>query len=210
MNLRAWFFLLVVRPLLSLILGAQVRHRERLPLNGPAIIAANHNSHLDTLILLTLFPIRQLRLVRPVAAADYFLRGRFRSWFALTIIGIIPVVRGGPGGRNPLADCEAALDRGEILLLYPEGSRGAPEVLSGFKRGVAHLARARPTAPVFPLFLYGLGKALPKDEFLLVPFNCQIAIGEPLFGREDMDGFMADLQARMTALSAEIPRPLWS
>jgi 1-acyl-sn-glycerol-3-phosphate acyltransferase len=208
-RLRSAFFLLLVRPLLMLILGAQVHHRERLPLNGPAMIAANHNSHLDTLILLTLFPIRQLRLLRPVAAADYFLRGKFRTWFALCIIGIIPVVRGGHG-RNPLADCEAALDRGEILILFPEGSRGTPEVLSQFKRGIAHLAHSHPAVPVHPIFLYGLGKALPKDEFLLVPFNCQIAIGEALFWQEDMDGFMTSLRDRMAALSAEIAKPLWS
>ena len=207
--LRGAFFLLIVRPVLTLVLGAHVRRRDLLPTAGPAIIVANHNSHLDTLTILTMFRLRDLPRLRPVAAADYFLRSRIGAWFALNIIGIIPVVRGGRGGANPLEPCEQALDRGEILILFPEGSRGEPEVLADFKRGVAHLARARPQVPVHPLFLYGLGKALPKDSFLLVPFNCDIVAGEAFHWTGEVDSFMALLQARMTALAAQIHRSPW-
>jgi len=207
--LRSGFFLLVARPVLTLVLGAQVRGRALLPGTGPAIIVANHNSHLDTLTILTMFHLRDLPMVRPVAAADYFLRSRLRAWFARSIIGIIPVVRGGHGGGNPLALCEEALDRGDILILFPEGSRGEPEVMSAFKRGVAHLARARPHVPVHPLFIHGLGKALPKDSFLLVPFNCNIVAGEPFFWDGDMDRFMDTLRARMEDLAAQIHMPPW-
>jgi 1-acyl-sn-glycerol-3-phosphate acyltransferase len=207
--LRGAFFLVIVRPVLTLVLGAQVRRRQLLPAKGPAIIVANHNSHLDTLTILTMFRLRDLPRLRPVAAADYFLRSRLGAWFAFNIMGIIPVVRGGRGGANPLAPCEQALDRGDILILFPEGSRGEPEVLADFKRGVAHLARARPHVPVHPLFLYGLGKALPKDSFLLVPFNCDIVAGEAFRWTGDVDGFMALLQSRMTALAAQIHRAPW-
>jgi 1-acyl-sn-glycerol-3-phosphate acyltransferase len=206
--LRAAFFVALVRPVLTLMLGAQVFHRERLPRRGPAIIVANHNSHLDTLTILTMFPLRDLPLLRPVAAADYFMRGRLRSWFALNIIGIIPIARGVHGGSF-LRDCEAALDRGEILILFPEGSRGEPEKLSAFKKGVAHLARARPLMPVHPLFMHGLGKALPKGSFLLVPFNCQVMAGEPFTWPGDMDGFMTTLQTRMTGLAGHIHMSPW-
>ncbi len=207
--LRGAFFAAVVRPVLTLILGAHVRHRQFLPSRGPAIIVANHNSHLDTLTILCLFRLRDLPRFRPVAAADYFLRSRLGAWFALNIIGIIPVVRGGQGGANPLAACEEALDRGDILILFPEGSRGEPERLSDFKRGIAHLAHARPEVPVHPLFLYGLGKALPKDSFLLVPFNCDIVAGEPFTWNGDKEAFMALLQTRMTGLADEIHRTPW-
>ena len=199
--LRIAFFLLVVRPILLIVLGMNVRGREHLPTNGPAIVVANHNSHLDTLTLMALFRLRDLPRLRPVAAADYFLKNKFLAWFALNVIGILPLTRGAVK-KNPLADLEAALDRGDILILFPEGSRGEPEQRAEFKRGVAYLAKARPEAPVHPVFIYGLGKALPKGSFILVPFNCDVVAGEPFHWEGSGPDFMETLEARMTALAA--------
>ncbi len=81
---------------------------QKLPRDGPAIIVANHNSHLDVLTLFTLFPLSTLVKVQPVAAADYFLKNKVISWFALKVIGIIPVYRGAHQA-NPLQACVDAL-----------------------------------------------------------------------------------------------------
>jgi 1-acyl-sn-glycerol-3-phosphate acyltransferase len=208
--LRGAFFLLFVRPVLTLMLGAHVRGRENLPVKGPAIIVANHNSHLDTMTILTMFPMRMLPKLRPVAAMDYFMRNGLMAWFATRIIGIIPIVRGGhSAGVNPLAPCEEALDRGEILIIFPEGSRGEPEKLQQFKKGVAHLAKARPGTPVYPLFMHGLGKALPKDSVFIVPFNCDVVAGAPFFWGDSVEAFMETLQSGMAALAAEIHVTPW-
>ena len=91
--LQLLFFLLLVKPLVFLLLGVNLRRTELLPQTGPAIIVANHNSHLDTMVLMALYPLKMIRRLRPVAAMDYFMRNPLLAWFATRIIGIIPLQR---------------------------------------------------------------------------------------------------------------------
>ena len=204
------FFLLIVRPLVLIGLGMNVRHLERLPTTGPAVLVANHNSHLDALVLMTLFPLRHLPRLRPVAALDYFLCNRVLAWFSLHIMGIIPLRRSGSSKHeDPLAGCVEALDQGDILILFPEGTRGDPERMATFKTGIAHLAKRFPKVPVIPIFLHGLGKALPRGEALFVPFFCDVFIGESLSWTGDRQTFMNSLEASMKLLAEEGYFPLW-
>ena len=160
--------------------------------------------------MMSLMPLRLLPKLRPVAAMDYFYSSRLRGWFADQIVGIIPVKRGsGKEGGNPLLLAEQALDRGEILVIFPEGTRGEPETLQAFKKGIGHLAKARSKVPVVPVFMHGLGKALPRGSALLVPFNVIVSVGEPLYGKESYHAFVSEIEAAMTALAAQEKLPAW-
>lgn len=208
--LQQLFFVLIVRPLVLIVIGLNIRHRERIPLKGPAIVVSNHNSHLDTLVLMTLLPRPMLRQLRPVAAKDYFLRNRVLAWFALNIMRIIPLERQLiDRNQDPLAACSEALRNGDILILFPEGSRGDPEQMGTLKSGIAHLAKRNPEVPIIPIFLHGLGKALPKGEAILVPFFCDVFIGEPIRWSADRISFMTSLEQEIKTLSAEGYRPAW-
>jgi 1-acyl-sn-glycerol-3-phosphate acyltransferase len=194
------------------ILGLRVQHRTRLPIAGPAILVANHNSHLDALVLMALYPMSMAHHLRPVANEQYFLRqNRYLAWFARQVLDIIPVTCSGASPdtnngnyRTFLHQCDVALARRQILILFPEGSRGEPEHLSPFHSGIAHLAKRHPEVPVVPIFLQGLGKALPKGDLLLVPFVCSAAIGLPLFWQGNKPAFLRDLLAAIQGLSGEL------
>ena len=208
--LRFIFYQIVVRLVVLIVLGLNVRHRDRLPKTGPAILVANHNSHLDTLVLITLLSSRLLNRIKPVAAADYFLSSPLKAWFALNIVGILPIKRQkDTPDEDLLAPCYLSLEEVDILVFFPEGSRGKPENLTAFKGGIAKLAKRYPAVPITPVLLHGLGKVLPKGEKLLVPFFCDVFVGEPLYGLKDRKGFMAQLEERMAELSQEGAFPTW-
>jgi 1-acyl-sn-glycerol-3-phosphate acyltransferase len=208
--IRRYGLMLVVRPIARLLFGLDAIGADKLPKDGPAIVAANHNSHVDTIVLLCLFPSKLLPKLRPVAAADHFDKGGFGSWFSRNVIGIIPIKRSGAArGEDVLLGAKQALDRGEILVVFPEGSRGEPEEMTRFKTGVARLAEFCPEAAVIPVYLQGAGRSLPKDAKLLVPFNTTAVIGDPLTWAGSHHGFIDELRARIEALKAQAPPLRW-
>lgn len=193
--LKILLFALLVRPVVFVILGLNIRNRNNLPKKGPAVIASNHNSHLDTVVLMSLYPLSQIHKVRPVAAADYFLSNKLISWFSLKCIGIIPINRRGASNIDDLfAKCHEALDNGDILIIFPEGSRGKPEEISKIKKGLFYLVKDRENTPIIPVVTRGLGKSLPRGEGLFVPFNCDVIIGGQLQRVENSKEFTSLIQ----------------
>ena len=211
MNLARLAFLhLVARPLAVLFTGADVVGREHLPRDGPAIVAANHNSHVDTLLLLTIFPARLMGRLRPVAAADYFLRGPLIGWFSRTLVGIVPIARHGGGAEDVLAPAREALAAGDIVIIFPEGTRGAAtDELGPMKAGVARLAAAFPDAPVIPVWIEGAGRVLPKGAVLPAPMNCTVLVGEAIRWDGEPAHFMEALRARLEELRNSAPPQRW-
>ena len=207
---RRLILVLIARPIARIFTWADIVGRERLPLIGPAILAANHASHVDTILMLTLYPSKALNRVRPAAAADYFLKGGLMTWFSKSIIGIVPVARVQAGtGVDVLAPVRDALLAGDIVLIFPEGTRGDGEDLSELKSGVARLAADVPAAPVYPIWLQGAGRVLPKGKFMPVPMNCTVLVGEPLYWQGDRAKFMEDLRQSLEELQAKAPPQRW-
>jgi 1-acyl-sn-glycerol-3-phosphate acyltransferase len=211
MNLaRLAFLRLIARPFALFLTGADVIGREHLPRTGPAIIAANHSSHVDTLLLLTIFPPRAMARLRPVAAADYFLRGPLIGWFSRKLVGIVPIERHADGREDVLAPAREALAAGDIVIIFPEGTRGAgDDELGPMKVGVARLAAAFPSAPVTPVWIEGAGRVLPKGALLPAPMNCTVLAGPPIAWSGDRDVFMEALRESLLALRKSAPPQRW-
>jgi len=181
MWIKKLFFIFLVRPLVLIIAGVSLKGRENLP-KSAAILIANHNSHLDTMVIMSLFSIKTLEKVRPIGAEDYFCNKPYKKWLSKNLLNLIPLKRRPiKEDGHPFAEIYKALDNDEIVLLFPEGSRGDPEVMKPFKTGIAHIAEAYPHVPVIPLSIHGAGKALPKGEALFVPFVIDVHVGEAIY-----------------------------
>jgi len=202
MLIKKLFFALLVRPIVLVISGINLKGKEHLPIEGPAILVANHNSHLDTMVMMSLFSLKTLERVRPIGAEDYFCNTPIKKWLSKNLIDIIPLKRRpSKVDGHPFGEIYSALDRGEIVLLFPEGSRGDPEIMKPFKTGIAHMAEAYPKVPVVPLSIHGAGKALPKGEALFVPFIIDVTVGESVYyGGEDKTTYTKNLEAYIRKL----------
>jgi 1-acyl-sn-glycerol-3-phosphate acyltransferase len=208
--LRRAAMVLLFKPVARLMFGLNRIGAEHLPMKGPAIIVANHNSHVDTLVLLSIFPSSLIGKLRPVAAADHFLGDPVSSWFSRRVVGIIPLKRiGAERGEDVLAEAKEALADGDILIVFPEGTRGAPEEIGAFKAGVARLAEAAPDTPIVPIYIQGAGRALPRGSKIPVPFDITIVIGQALKFEGSRADLIAKLRSRIGDLKALAPPLKW-
>lgn len=206
-GVRRGFFALLVRPFLRFVVGVRLTGRENLPAGDPFLLVANHDSHLDTPLLLSLFPGTRLARIHPVGAADYWFRSRGMAFVATTFFNVLPIERTGKRdpGEDPLAPLEAALRRGESLVVFPEGTRGEPEKLERFKSGAARLAHAVPEVPVVPVHLHGAGRSLPRGTGLFVPFICDVRVGAPIPRGADVKVTQRRMEDAVRALAPPAP-----
>jgi 1-acyl-sn-glycerol-3-phosphate acyltransferase len=178
-TLALWtFHIVVVRPTLRFFGGVRYRRRSRLP-EGPCLLVANHNSHLDAPVLLSLFPLRRLPRVHPVAAADYFGETWVKRTIAMVLMNALPIQRNPGAGQDPLAHVIRVLGEGCSIILFPEGTRGEAGVVAPFRSGVGRIVRAVPGLPVVPVFLQGPERIWPRGELVPVPQGVDVHVGKP-------------------------------
>lgn len=169
----------VLGPLLLVIYRPQVTGLENVPASGPAIMAANHLSFVDSIFL----PLILKRRITFVAKAEYFtgkgLKGRLmRLFFEGT--GTIPVDRtGGEAARAALETQLKVLRGGGLAGIYPEGTRSPDGRLYRGKTGVARLA-LRSGAPIIPVGMLNLDQVQPPGRRLPRIMRVRIAFGRPL------------------------------
>jgi 1-acyl-sn-glycerol-3-phosphate acyltransferase len=153
--------------------------RENLPGAGSFVMVANHASHLDALCLLSALPMARLHRTFPAAAADYFFESLPRLALSVFVINALPFDRGARV-RQSLDRCRDLLaSPGNILILFPEGTRSTGDRLGPFRPGIGMLL-AGSTVPVVPCHLGGTHRALPKGAWFPRPRRVRLTIGKPL------------------------------
>lgn len=176
-----------------LLVGATPRWIGSAPASVQRIYFANHSSHIDTVALWSALPPELRARTRPVAAADYWGRG-FKRYVALQALNAVLIDRNrAEPGDNPLGPLFDALEQGDSLIIFPEGTRQPQPLPGAFKSGLFHLAERYPQVELIPVYLENLHRSMPKGALLPVPIVCTVRFGAPLLriANEDKQAFLS-------------------
>lgn len=167
------------------------------------IYFANHSSHIDTVALWSALPAPSRAKTRPVAAADYWGSGSFKRYVALKVLNAVLINRESGEAKDPLEPLCAALERGDSLIIFPEGTRHAQALPGAFKSGLFHLAARFPSVQLVPVYLDNLHRSMPKGTFFPVPIVCTVRFGSPLapLPDENKQAFLARARDAVIELS---------
>jgi 1-acyl-sn-glycerol-3-phosphate acyltransferase len=160
----------VLGPLMDLYTRRRVAGRERLhDLTGPVVFVANHNSHMDTPVILRALPSRWRRDTAVAAAADYFYDKRRKALSVSLAFGTVPLDRSSGAGMGPgqTSHLDRLIDGGGSLLVFPEGTRSRDGRVGRLRPGAALLA-AEHHLPIVPIYVSGTGEAMPHGHRWMV------------------------------------------
>jgi 1-acyl-sn-glycerol-3-phosphate acyltransferase len=192
--------------LARIIAGASVRFT--VPLDAPSgqrVYFGNHTSHLDFILIWSALPAAARAHTRPVAGADYWMRGRVRRYLASRVFHAVLIERGAHGAsaghervesgsrhvlphvrddtRGAMATVHAiaeAMGEETSIIVFPEGTRSMDGTLLPFRSGLYHLCQIKPGLELVPVYLDNMTRILPKGELLPVPLLSRVTFGTPL------------------------------
>jgi 1-acyl-sn-glycerol-3-phosphate acyltransferase len=179
--------------LARLISGASVRWMGCQPDVCQRVYFANHTSHLDSLVLWASLPSRVRAVTRPVAAKDYWDKGRVRRYLANRVFEALLIDRKSiKVHQSPVDLMLQAIGDKDSLIIFPEGHRNTTSEIEPFKSGLYYLAKKRPDLELVPVHIDNVNRVLPRGEFLPVPLLSCITFGPPMWleAHEPKDDFL--------------------
>jgi 1-acyl-sn-glycerol-3-phosphate acyltransferase len=196
---------LAVIALVRLLTAVRSEWRGVQPSAVQRIYFANHRSHGDFALIWTVMPAPHRARLRPVAAADYWLRGPVRRFVIESAFRGVLIDRCRSDDRpDPIEAMAQALNAGDSLILFPEGTRNSTAAsLLAFRRGIYRLAASRPHVELVPVWIDNLDRVLPKGEIVPVPLLCTVTFGEPINfqATETESAFLERARAALLELS---------
>ena len=193
-----------------LITGAQGHWKGCPPKAEQRIYFANHQSHLDWVLIWAALPLELRATTRPIAARDYWTSTPLKKWITTEVFHAVyvsrtrPQVASGSGtdDQDPLEPLQEALANGDSLVIFPEGTRSNKGQPQAFKSGLYHLAEQFPAVALVPAWIDNVQRVMPKGEVVPVPILCTVTFGAPiqLQAGEDKREFLARARASVLEL----------
>ena len=204
MNFRAKAMSVFLLGLVRLLTGAQARWYGCPPKAEQRIYFANHQSHADLVLMWAALPQELRSITRPIAARDYWTTSTLKRFITTEVFNAVYVERERKGDADPLQPLIDALDSGDSLIMFPEGTRGFAEDPQPFKSGLYNLAQRFPAVVLVPAWIHNVQRVMPKGEVVPVPVLCSVTFGAPiaLGVDEPRSEFLARARAAVMALRA--------
>jgi 1-acyl-sn-glycerol-3-phosphate acyltransferase len=179
-NLRAKAMSLFLLGVVRLLTGAQARWQGCPPKAEQRIYFANHQSHADLVLIWAALPTALRSITRPIAAKDYWTASPLKRWITTAVFNAVYIERERKGDEDPLQPLIDALESGDSLILFPEGTRGFEELPQPFKSGLYNLAQRFPGVVLVPAWIHNVQRVIPKGEVIPVPMLCSVTFGSPM------------------------------
>ena len=182
--------------------GAQARWHGCPPKAEQRIYFANHQSHADLVMIWAALPEELRGITRPIAAKDYWTASAFKQWITTEVFHAVYVDRQRTGDADPLEPLIEALQKGDSIILFPEGTRGNADEPQAFKAGLYNLAERFPHVVLVPAWINNIQRVMPKGEVVPVPLLCSVTFGAPmqLQPEEDRKTFLTRAREAVIAL----------
>ena len=166
--------------LIRVLTGAQARWLGCPPMAEQRIYFANHQSHVDLVMIWAALPLELRNVTRAIAAKDYWTKTPFKQWLTTAVFNVIYVSRDRTSDEDPLEPLFEALNNGDSIILFPEGTRGFSGTPQPFKAGLYNLTTKFPGAVLVPTWINNVQHVLPKGEVVPVPVLCSVTFGAPI------------------------------
>ena len=185
-----------------LLTGAQARWYGSPPKAEQRIYFANHQSHADLVMIWAALPEELRSITRPIAARDYWTKTDFKRWITTAVFNAVYVDRERQGDEDPLQPLIDALQSGDSLIIFPEGTRGHAAEPQAFKAGLYNLALKFPHIELIPAWINNVQRVMPKGEVVPVPVLCSVTFGAPvqLLPGEERRAFLDRARSAVIAL----------
>jgi 1-acyl-sn-glycerol-3-phosphate acyltransferase len=188
------------------ITGTQGHWKGCPPTAEQRIYFANHQSHFDWVLIWAALPKDLRTKTRPIAAKDYWTATPFKHWLTREVFNAVFVSRQRTDDQDPLEPLVQALQQGDSLVIFPEGTRSNKGEPMPFKSGLYHLAEQFPQVQLIPTWIDNVQRVMPKGEVVPVPILCTVTFGAPLqLGEgEDKPAFLERAREAVMALRPRV------
>ena len=176
------------------------------PIPRQRVYYSNHTSNGDMPMIWASLPPALRREVRPVAAADYWLKNKLRAFVGPEVFNCVLVDRRPEVKDKPMDKIIAALQDRSSLIIFPEGNRNmTDDPLLPFKAGLFNMGVAMPQVDLVPTWVANLNEIMPKGEIIPLPLICTVTFGAPLHVAEgeSKDDFLRRAEQALVDLKPE-------